>query len=277
MTTYGLATRRQLLAAGVSSSSLSRDYHRVLPQIYSRTEPSWTGRCAAVLLWRSDAVLSHRTAARLYGWLAEPAIIEATVPRARKGRTPSWLVLHRRDLASDAVTRVDDLSAVTEAQALLDCVAIMEPRAAGRLVDHRLAAGMTRDSVRRLVASAPGRSGNARLTEQLRSASTRFASEPERVLDRALIAIGLRLKVNARVGAFIVDFYDEASRVIIEVDGREFHIDGDVFRRDRVRQNILVLAEFRVLRYAAFDVLRDPDSIARQIAHEVRRRRHARR
>ncbi|MBY6541239.1 DUF559 domain-containing protein [Rhodococcus sp. BP-349] len=249
----------------------------MLPQIYSLVEPTWIGRCAAVSLWRPDSVLSHRTAARLHGWIDEPLIVEATVPRMRKCRTPTWLIVHRRDLADDVVTRVDDLPVVTEEQALLDCVAIMEPRAAGRLVDHRLAAGMTRDSVRRLVASAPGRSGNARLTEQLRSASTRFASEPERVLDRALIAVGLRLKVNARVGAFIVDFYDEASRVIIEVDGREFHIDGDVFRRDRVRQNMLVLAEFRVLRYAAFDVLRDPDSIARQIAHEVRRRRHARR
>ncbi|MFF2107964.1 hypothetical protein [Rhodococcus koreensis] len=36
------------------------------------------------------------------------------------------------------------------------------------------------------------------------------------------------------------DFVDERARIVVEVDGREFHSEPDVFRGDRRRQNWLV-------------------------------------
>ncbi|MDJ0393226.1 DUF559 domain-containing protein [Rhodococcus sp. G-MC3] len=126
------------------------------------------------------------------------------------------------------------------------------------------------------IRSTPKLRGNERALRQLSSAALGFASEPERVLDRALIACGLRLKTNHRVGSYMCDFVDEVAKVIVEVDGREFHSAPEVFGRDRRRQNFLVLSGWMVLRYSAFDVMRNPRPIAREIADEVRRRRKAR-
>lgn len=267
-------TRAQLLASGVSVGGIRR-LHRILPAVYSQPDPSWMDRCRAVLLWQPTAVLSHRTAARLYGWIDEPEGVDATVAPAARHRPPPWLTLHRRRL--DDCDEVLGLPVVTREQALLDCVAVMDADAAARLVDERLGWEMDPDRIRMLVARSPNRRGNRAMIEQLRGAAVGFASEPERLLDRAMIARGLRMQVNARVGSYVVDFHDEGARLVVEVDGRAFHSEPEVFRRDRARQNRLVLAGYRVLRYAAYDVLADADAVASEIVTEVRRRRHARR
>lgn len=133
------------------------------------------------------------------------------------------------------------------------------------------------DHLRALIRNSPRRRGNARALVQIDKAAMGYASEPERVLDRALIQLGVRLKTNAWVGRYICDFVDELARVIIEVDGREYHSAPEVFSRDRTRQNELQLDGWLVLRFSAVDVMANPEKVARQIAEVVRRRRAARR
>ncbi|MEU3471370.1 DUF559 domain-containing protein [Rhodococcus sp. NPDC006774] len=145
------------------------------------------------------------------------------------------------------------------------------------LIDERLKFGLDPASLLRLLERFPGRRGNAELARQVRLAVTRFASEPERSLGRALHRIGLYLEINAAVGPYICDLVDRRSRTIIEVDGREFHSAAGVFSKDRRRQNALVLDRWLVLRYSAFDVLAAPDVIAGEIASVIRRRRESRR
>ncbi|QSE95819.1 hypothetical protein JWS13_09640 [Rhodococcus pseudokoreensis] len=62
----------------------------MLPTVYSLVEPDTYDRCAAVPAWRPAAVLSHRTAAWLYGWLPEPTVVEATIPRGLRVTPPDW-------------------------------------------------------------------------------------------------------------------------------------------------------------------------------------------
>ncbi|MDV6264239.1 hypothetical protein [Rhodococcoides yunnanense] len=86
------------------------------------------------------------------------------------------------------------------------------------LIDERLKFGLDPASLMCLLERFPGRRGNAELARQIRLAVSRFASEPERALGRALHRIGLRLEMNAAVGPYVCDLVDRRSRTIIEVD-----------------------------------------------------------
>lgn len=273
---HGLRTRSELLAAGVPSSTITRKFTRVLPQIYCAGEPTTHARCHAITLWQPTALLSHRTAAWLYGWVDEPDTLDATVPIDVRVRAPAWVTVHRRTLPEQEMYEISGLPVVTRERTLIDCIAVMSPHDVARVVDERLATDVDPCALTALVERTPRRRGNARALTQLRRAATGFASEPERILDRALIAVGIRMLTNYRVGAYICDFVDERARVIVEVDGREFHIAPEVFSRDRRRQNRLVLDGWLVLRYSAFDVLANPAAVAAEIAAVVRRRRDAR-
>ena len=73
------------------------DLYRVLPGIYCTRAPTTMDKCRAVVVWRSDAVLSHGTAAWLHGMLAEPSVIEAYVRELPAEPTPPWLRLRVPD------------------------------------------------------------------------------------------------------------------------------------------------------------------------------------
>jgi very-short-patch-repair endonuclease len=79
-----------------------------------------------------------------------------------------------------------------------------------------------------------------------------------------------------RWATYYCDFVDERSRTIVEIDGREFHSEPEVFRKDRSRQNRLVLDGWLVLRYAASDVYQHLDEIANETVRVVRTRRRTR-
>ena len=55
-----------------------------------------------------------------------------------------------------------------------------------------------------------------------------------------------------------VDFAWPEQRLVVETDGFAFHADRRSYREDRRRNNALVLAGWRVLRFSWEDVLHDP-------------------
>ncbi|GAB2628013.1 DUF559 domain-containing protein [Prescottella soli] len=282
MNPFGIHTFDELITAGIPRSTIgsrcrSGRYHRVLPRIYAVTEPTTLALCHAVTRWQPAAVLSHRTAAWLYGWTGEPDVVEATVPTRVRARTPKWLLLHRRNLDDAQVGESWSLPTVSAAQTVVDCAAVMSSHEFEPLVDDRLTSSVTRDELRALCDKHPGRWGNTTAVAQLRTAAVRFASEPERLLARALNRRRCPMAANEPVGPYVCDFVDARAKVVVEVDGREFHSAPDVFRSDRHRQNWLVQQGWLVLRYAASDVLTDPDAVAEEISAIVRRRRHNRR
>jgi very-short-patch-repair endonuclease len=115
--------------------------------------------------------------------------------------------------------------------------------------------------------------GMAAVRKQLRTCCPRTLSEPERVVARALKARHFTMEINARVGRFYGDLVDFSARVIVEIDGREFHTDPATFNNDRRRQNELVLDGWLVLRYSAATALAELDRVVDEIITVVRRRR----
>ena len=279
---FGIRTREQLLAQGIASSTIDNrcragTYHRLLPSVYCIDEPTPLARCAAVLAWEPRAVLSHRTAAWLWQmWPTVPDVLEATVPPGLARHSRAGLRLYRRRLDPIDVTDSWDLPCVAPELALLDCLSVLDPADADRLVDEQLTRTVSAEGVRLLRKKYPGRWGNGDVLRQLRSAAVSAASEPERLLAREFARRNYAIAANAPVGPWVVDFYDRRAALVVEVDGLAFHSDPVVFRRDRRRQNWLVVRDLMVLRYAAADVFASTAAVADEVILIGRRRRKAR-
>lgn len=281
MNPFGIRTRSDLLAEGVASSTIdSRSrlgaYHRLLPSTYCLGEPTGLARCAAIIEWLPAAVLSHRTAGWLRSMLPEPTLFEATVPPSSYRSTPKWLKLYRRQLRPELIGESWGMPTVEPARALFDCVSVMDKSEADQLIDENLGKRVSTNRLLEVCELDAGMHGTTETRRQLREAALNAASEPERLFARALTARHCPLSANRSVGPYICDLVDEQSRTIIEIDGREFHSEPEVFRKDRRRQNWLVLHGWLVLRYAAYDVYNNLAEVADEVVAVVRRRRRAR-
>lgn len=261
----------------MSRSSIARrvksgDLLHVLPRVYASEKPDYLELCEAVTLWRSGATISHTTAAWLWGLLDhEPERVEATIDPAGQARCPDWIRLYRRTLPT--VTRYRGLRVVPIEQAFVDVAAVLPKPELEKLVDAAIDTHIPWRRVAQYCAVARGKRGMAALRDQLRQCCPRTSSEPERLVARALTARNFHMEINARVGRYYGDLVDFRARVIVEIDGREFHIDAATFTNDRRRQNELVIGGWLVLRYSAATVHADLDKVVEEIITVVRRRR----
>ncbi|GGB25902.1 hypothetical protein GCM10011380_14350 [Sphingomonas metalli] len=83
----------------------------------------------------------------------------------------------------------------------------------------------------------------------------------------------LRFRRQHPLGRYILDFYCPAARLVIEIDG-ESHNRGNRPVHDMVRDAWLTERGLRVIRIAAVDVLRNPDSVAAAIARAAQPLHH---
>lgn len=269
-------TRAQLHAAGIGDTTIanrcrSGRYQRLMSGMYCLEVPTTLDRCRAVSLWRADAVLSHRTAAWLWGLLPEPALIEVTVPSGVRSGLPGWARVYRRDLSKAECSWAQLLPVASRERAILDSLHLLPRPEAERLVDDYSRFDQQFEEL--LALCVVDRAGMAVAREIVGNAARRWASEPERVLSRTLARIGCPLEPNDPVLGYFGDLVDAEARLVVEIDGRGFHSERGVFTQDRRRQNEIVLADWLVLRYSAEDVFARSERIACEIKEQVRKRR----
>ncbi|KQU36187.1 MULTISPECIES: DUF559 domain-containing protein [unclassified Rhodococcus (in: high G+C Gram-positive bacteria)] len=273
----GVHTRRQLIAGGISGATVDRraargELHRLLPGVYSTEPPTYEDRCAAVRLWKPHAVASHDTAAWIWGLLpAEPSMVHVTVPPTGYAGGPNWVRVHRRALTN--VRWLGDIPVVSLEHAILDVAGTLTRPQFEEVIDSALSRAVSWRSLAQLCDKAKGMTGMRMLRDQLRRACPHTLSEPERMVARALTARNMHLEINGKVGPYYGDLVDRRARVVVEIDGREFHTAADVFTSDRRRQNALVLDDWLVLRYSAATVKASVAAVADEIVQTVRRRR----
>ncbi|HEX7742749.1 MAG TPA: endonuclease domain-containing protein [Sphingobium sp.] len=75
---------------------------------------------------------------------------------------------------------------------------------------------------------------------------------------------GLKFRRQHPVGPYVLDFYCASARLAVEVDGG-FHDVADQIAHDQRRDDWLRSQGIRVLRIKAVDVLRNLESVTRQI------------
>ena len=77
-------------------------------------------------------------------------------------------------------------------------------------------------------------------------------------------ADGLRFRRQHPLGPYILDFYCEAVRLAVEIDG-EGHLHGDQPARDERRESWVAAQGVSTLRFTARDVLASPEDIVATI------------
>lgn len=71
-----------------------------------------------------------------------------------------------------------------------------------------------------------------------------------------------------KIGRYYVDFALPDLKLAVEIDGRKYHSERDVFVRDRQRQRVIEKAGWRVVRFAALETLNDPAACLMEL-HEI--------
>lgn len=200
---------------------------------------------AATLACGRAAAISHQTALQLLGlrpW--EPGPIHVSVPRGGGRATRDGLVIHRR-LGFEAGA-CEGIPVTSPAQSLLDA----------DLPPHELYRALEECDRRGFRPPLPlGAIGSLQQTVAGRTRSDAEARFIVLCHER-----GLKLpRVNHRLNGFETDFHWRDARLVVEVDGFEFHRDRVRYRKDRRRSTALGRAGWTVLRFSWEDVVASPN------------------
>jgi hypothetical protein len=152
---------------------------------------------------------------------------------------------------------------------ILDLAAVSDPAVEAAIgeAERRSLFGAT--GIEEILARSVGRRGARRLRRALDAFMIETAwtrTELERRFLALCIEAGLpRPRVNAWIplpaGGVEADFSWPEQRLIVETDGRESHDRADAFERDRHRDQQLVAAGWRVVRFTWHQVVRKPDYV----------------
>jgi very-short-patch-repair endonuclease len=266
---HGVVSRRQLLELGFTATSIEHRLatgrlHRVRRGVYAagRRELGLEGRwMAAILACGPDAVLSHETAAAVWGIRRMPALIEVSVPAAVVRRHAGITVHRRSNLGPADLTIRQGIPVTSPICTLIDMAPGLEQdeleavvNAADRLdlVDP--------DRLRRSLDHAPPRPGVGLLRALLdRSTFTLTDSALERCFLPLAHSAGLDRPLTRQiVNGYRVDFWWPTLGLIVETDGLRYHRTPAQQARDRVRDQIHTAAGLVSLRFTHRQVAFQP-------------------
>jgi hypothetical protein len=262
---HGVVARAQLEDLGLTRNAIdnrvgARRLHVVHRGVYAvgHTVLKAEGRWMAATL-ATGGVLSHATAAAAWDLLPVGATIHVTVPGDPGRKRRAGLRVHRsRTLEPRDTTTLLGIPLTTRERTIADLARTTKGRRLEQLVDrahHHLDFG-------RLEHLAPP-SLQAVLTSY---SPTLTRSELENRFLALCEAHGLpRPETNTRIEGIEVDFAWRDHRLIVEVDGYEFHRSRAAFGQDRERDVLLELAGWRVLRFAYEHVTERPAWVAASI------------
>ena len=143
---------------------------------------------------------------------------------------------------SPGLTRADvraqlDIRATSPARTLLDCAPLLPSNRLARIAADARRNGLVHPGqLADVLARFPHHAGRSKLLQTLDGLGSPTRSELEDVFLLLCDTYGLPTpKMNARFAGYEVDALFEAHRVIVELDGWEFHRDRYSFEGDRER------------------------------------------
>jgi hypothetical protein len=278
---YGVITYRELRSTGLGRQAIAYRVARgrlieLYPCVYAvgharlTIEGKWL---AATRAGGTGAVLSHGDAAALWALVPVAGTRIHVMTRHRSGRVPPAPVrLHRvGTLRGDEVTRHRGIGVTTVERTLLD----LAPTVGARKLEDVIAqadrlgrfdlAGLRRviDAHRR----QPGRRKVMTLLDRLAGVG---AADVRSAAERALLELcdGYGLPspwVNPRVEGVLVDFHWPGTDLIVETDGFTYHSMPSAFEADRERDQLLLLAGYRVARFTYNQLTRERERSATRL------------
>ena len=210
-------------------------------------------RIFAACRWKPDAVLVGRAAARMSFWrdLAVP-VVEMASPRRQRDR--HRMVFAYREVPGEWRMRFRGVWLSRPALTVLDLV----PALGGAVISQGLRCGVEMDQLWSAWSAQPHRPGQSERRRLLRAYRHLPWSEAEQVLHVLLRGARLRgwianYPMTVEGAQRYLDVVFEEQRVVIEVDGFEFHGYATAARQrfedDREVADWLVVHDWRVLRF----------------------------
>jgi very-short-patch-repair endonuclease len=252
---HGVIHVGQLLAAGLSRAGVSRRVgagrlHPIHHGVYAvgHTGLGNRGRWkAATLALGSRAVLSHGSAAELWGMLPESRRVpQVILPGAGARPRRGGIDAHRSVmLARREATIRDGIPVTTPARTLADlrrtapAALVRKARREAEYLRLPLAAGERGD-------------GTASGLEHAFLSLCRDHRLPEP-------------EVNVGVDPYTVDFLWRPQRLVVELDGYRAHSGWQAFQDDHVRDTRLAARGYYVQRFSDWQVDSEPDAVIRTL------------
>jgi hypothetical protein len=274
---YGHVTRQQLLDLGVPSATIAywvtnRRLIQVHTGVYAvgHAQHSALARAmAAVLACGDQAILSHDSAAALWGVRTWPTRPEVTAPhqRRRKGiRTHRTQTLTRQD-----IRRHHNIRVTSPSRSILDIESRLTDNQLTRAINElRLQKHLRDTELKRLLAAS------TRIKDLIDPTQNPTRSSKEDEFVAFCRDHGLPIpRTNCKLFGKEVDALFQEEKVIVEIDGWETHKSYRSFESDRKRDRVAAEHGYLTIRVTSARLADDPHeegaSLKRTLAN---RRRH---
>jgi very-short-patch-repair endonuclease len=279
-----MVAHAQLVDAGVHPETIKRAarsgaLHRRHWTVYALGHTAlapYAREQAALLACGEPAVLTHRSAAYLWGLVPEPHQVDVTVVGHQCRQKPG-ICLHRTaSIDPRDLRRRHGLPATSPARTLIDFAVMATATELDDAIGEARAKRLIRDGeLETAVARAGRRAGAGRVRAFLRDeeepALTR--SRAERRFRRFLrLACLPQPRVNVRIGRHEADFLWEDEKVVLEVDGWRFHGHRKAFESDRKKDMALSDLGYHVIRVTLRHFIEEPLALIAHIARVLDRR-----
>lgn len=233
---------------------------------------------AAVYACGDGALLSHASAAALYGILDEPAgPIHVSVPLGARRRREG-IAIHPRKLVSADVAEYDGIAVTAIATTVADLAATMRRGPLEGVVNQADILGLiTVPDLRAALDEMPRRAGRKPLRDTLDRRTFRFTrSQLERRFIPLALSAGLpRPETRVYVNGWEVDFHWPELNLVVETDGLTYHRTPQQQEKDRRRLQAHAGAGTTALPFTHSQINYEPGyvqamlvSVARRLARE---------
>ena len=302
---HGVLARPQLLALGFSARAVEHRLaygrlHRVARGVYAVGWPHLDHRrrwAAAVLAAAAGdqaaslptrpyfdygAVLSHRSAAALWGIGAErPGSVDVIVRRRDVPRRSGLRVHGRPTLALTGIRLFEDLPVTSPVQTLVDIATELDLVGVERAVNDADKRDLIDpEALRVALDDHAGEPGVRPLRQILDRLTFRLSDSDLEIYFRPIAAsAGLPSPLSKhRVNDYEVDFFWPDLGLVVETDGLRYHRTPSAQKRDALRDRAHVLAGMAPLRFTHYEVRYEPrrvrSDLSRAAAMLQKRFRH---
>lgn len=218
-------------------------------------------RVAAVTRWDPRAVIVGRAAAALSFW-PDIEVGRIDVASPTRHRQQPGFSFQQRTIPADLVQWRGHLAFTTPPLTAIELSTLADTDAIDLALREKVA---DLASLRNALELTPKRRGNAERWRVLLDTRAEPWSRAERLAHRLYRDAGisgwtgnLKVCVPSAFVTYYLDIAFEHLRLAIEIDGRTPHDTAEAFETDRVRQNLLVLAGWTVLRFTWKMLTEDP-------------------
>jgi very-short-patch-repair endonuclease len=277
---HGVVARAQLIELGLGSRSIE---HRIAKgRLYplwrgvyavGRPEVSQEGRwMAAVLVCGPTAVLSHRSAAALWGIARVRSGMAIEVTAGTWRRRPGIRVHRRRDLGSDNRHEVSGIPVTDLVSTLVDLASCTPDWQVERAISEADRLDLADPEALRANVSLLGpRPGMSRLRRTL-GLDALTDTGLERKFLAIVAATGLpRPETQAHVNGYRVDFYWLQLRLVVETDGWRYHRTSGEQSTDRRRDQTHMTTGLTTIRFGEDQIRYEPEYVRRTLAAVIAR------